>query len=64
MTTVLDSALLHQDIRGKDDLLRAFKSSTNLANTQIILMKFLNYPLVSIIVPNFSDEGTEDQKVY
>lgn len=39
-TTVLDSAILHQDIRKKDDLLRASRSSTNLANTQIILMEF------------------------
>lgn len=33
-------------------------------STKTILMEFLNYPLVSNIVPNFTDKETEDQKIY
>lgn len=65
-TTVWDTAILDQDRRGKDALLRAYDNFTSLVGDcpQILLAESLNHPSVSIVLPNFADEGTEDRNVY
>ena len=66
MTTVLDTAVLDQDRRGKDVLLRAYDNFTSLVGDcpQILLAESLNHPSVSTVLLSIADEGTEDQKVY
>lgn len=60
---VLDSAVLGQDRRGIYwGPLTAPLTSCDYTKT--ILMEFLNYPSASNIVPNFTEEETEDHKIY